>query len=78
MVSFNATCGQAQESLFFATCARLLGSSSVLNNEKVRSISEQARSHICACHAFEHTRNNNNNSDLATDGPTFLDSPLRF
>jgi hypothetical protein len=34
----------------------------LLNKEKVRSFSKQARSHICACCAFEHTQNNNDNN----------------
>jgi hypothetical protein len=38
----------------------------LLNKEKVMGFSKLARSHICACHAFEHTQNNDNDSnDLA-------------
>jgi hypothetical protein len=33
-----------------------------LNEEKVRNFSKLARSHICACHAFEDTQNNNSNN----------------
>jgi hypothetical protein len=36
----------------------------LLNKEKVRSFSKRARSHVCACYEFEHTRNSDNN-DLA-------------
>ena len=36
----------------------------LLTKEKVRSFSERARSYICACHSFEHTRNSRSN-DIA-------------
>jgi hypothetical protein len=61
----------------------------LLNKEKVRSFSKPARSHICACCAFEHTQNNNNNGlalitcaieheKIEQTVQSFSDSPLRL
>jgi hypothetical protein len=36
-----------------------------LTKEKVRSFSKRARSYICACYAFEHTRGNGRSNDIA-------------
>jgi hypothetical protein len=75
MVSFEATSLEMEESFIFGTGQGCLDPD-LITKEKVRSFSKRARSYICAYYAFEHTKQNINNSNNETINHDAMAAPF--